>query len=99
MPRTAPQTTCPDWCTVDHATDGYSQHGHVVHRAFTKTEDGHRIDYWRSTAHAGVPRLEPPEVHIGELNQRFSDPAALRRYAYDLLDAANRLDEITGSEW
>lgn len=96
MPRLEHEP-CPDWCTVDHAADGYSAHGHTVHRAFTTTLDGHRIDYWQSTACAGRPCVEPPEIHIGELNQKFTDSDELRRYASDLLAAADRLDSMSGA--
>ena len=93
-----PVFTCPDWCTVDHEADGYLKHGHVVHRATDLTPHGFAIDYWQTMVHMYKERVEPVEVHLGgdSIFKKFDDPEALRVYAEDLLDVADKLDEMNG---
>ena len=98
MEGTLPAFTCPSWCTVDHAQDGYLKHGHVVHRAAEETPHGHTIEYWQSVVTLYKERVEPVEVHLGgeSIFKKFDDPEALRVYAEDLLDVADKLDEMNG---
>jgi hypothetical protein len=92
-----PVFTCPDWCTVDHAQDGYLKHGHVVHRASELSPLGYPIEYWQSVVHSYTERVEPVEVLLGDFfTYRFDDPKTLRVIAEDLLGVADKLDKLNG---
>lgn len=87
--------TCPAWCTVDHADDGYLKHGHVVHRATEVSPLGYPIEYWQSVVHSYEERVEPVEVHLGDFfTYRFDDPKTLRTIAQDLLSVADKLNQL-----
>ena len=94
--KPTPVFTCPDWCTVNHAQDGYLKHGHVVHRTTEVVSPlGYTIEYWQSVVHAYTERVEPVEVHLGDFfTYRFDDPETLRTIAADLLGVADRLDQL-----
>jgi len=67
-----------------------------VHRATEITPHGHTIDYWQSTVYLYEERGEPVEAHLGEetIFKKFADPEELRVYAEDLLDVADKLDQM-----
>jgi hypothetical protein len=93
--RSTPAFTCPVWCTVDHAEDGYLKHGHVVHRATEVSPLGYPIEYWQSVVHSYIERVEPVEAHLGDFfGYRFDDPETLRVVAEDLLGVADKLERL-----
>jgi hypothetical protein len=95
--RPTPGFTCPPWCTVDHAQDGYLKHGHVVHRATEVSPLGYTIEYWQLVVHEYQEQVEPVEVHLGEFfTYTFDDPETLRVFAKDLLGVADKLDKLNG---
>lgn len=92
-----PAFTCPAWCGVDHAGDGYLKYGHVVHRATEVSPLGYAIEYWQSVMHSYEERVDPVEVHLGDFfTYRFDDPETLRRVSKDLLNVADKLEELNG---
>jgi len=93
--QSTPVFTCPVWCTVDHAEDGYLKHGHVVHRAAEVSPLGYPIEYWQSVVHSYTDQVEPVEVHLGEFfTYRFDDPRTLRAVAEELLGVADKLEQL-----
>ncbi len=93
--QSTPTFTCPVWCTVDHAEDGYLKHGHVVHRATEMSPLGYPIEYWQSVVHSYTQRIEPVEAHVGDVSTyRFDDPETLRVVAEDLLGVADKLEQL-----
>jgi len=93
--QSTPAFTCPVWCTVDHAEDGYLKHGHVVHRAAEVSPLGYPIEYWQSVVHSYTERIEPVEAHLGDVvAYRFDDPETLRVVAEDLLGVADKLEQL-----
>lgn len=92
-----PPFTCPAWCTVNHDGDGYLKYGHVVHRATEASPLGYAIEFWQSVVHSYKERVEPVEVHLGNVfTYRFDDPETLRVVSKDLLNIADKLEQLNG---
>jgi hypothetical protein len=86
---------CPSWCTVDHATDGYTRHGHIIHRAVLELSPSSQACFWH--VEVGTWRPAPDEVvelHMPLLSMDFKSGDSLRAHAAGLLTAAKLLDEM-----
>lgn len=85
---------CPEWCQIDHETDGYTPHGHIVHRASCELADGHKAEFWWSPI--ATWRRDPRavvEVHLPSQRWLFSTAEDMQAYAEELTWLAGVLAE------
>lgn len=85
---------CPSWCTVDHETDGYARHGHIIHRTMHELGGSEQASFWH--VEIGTWRsanAEVVEFHTPFLSMTFKSGDSLRAHAAKLIAAADLLDE------